>query len=100
MTVNPVNCVRPPLRYPVTDTRLVGVEPTSIAGVLLTCRPLSGRFHSSRTPTFSQGTEAALLLGRPGRGKQRGEKDGTELTGLRGLEGEESASAVGLINIV
>lgn len=75
LTVNPVNCVCPLRGCQVTDACLVGIDPTFIAGVLLTHISCSGCIHSSQTPTFSPGTKAALLLGSPGREKHKGEKD-------------------------
>lgn len=73
LNANPVNCVCPFLLYLVIDTCLVGIDPTFIAGFLLADISPSGCINSSQTPTFSQGTKAALLLGSPGKEKHTGE---------------------------
>lgn len=65
LTVNPVNCVCPLLWCLVTVTCLVRINPTFIT--ISTHTFCSGCVNSSQTPPFSQGAEAALLLGSPGR---------------------------------
>lgn len=82
LPVKPANCVCPLPWYLAPNTCLVGINPTFIAGILLTHVSCSGCIHSSQTPTFSQGTEAALLLGSPGREKHKGER-AAEVFGLQ-----------------
>lgn len=67
LTVNLMNCVCPALWDLDINTCFVRIDPTFIAGVLLTHISSSGCIYSSQTPTFSQGAEAALSLGGPGR---------------------------------
>lgn len=74
LIVNPMNCVCPLLWYLVINTCFVGIDPTFIAGTLLTHISSSGCIHSSQTLTFSQRAEAALSLGGPGREKHTGER--------------------------
>ncbi len=75
-SVSLVNCVCPLRWYLVTNTCLVGIDPTFIAGILLTHIFRSGRINSSQALTFSERTEATLLLGSPGREKHTGERAG------------------------
>lgn len=82
LTVNPVNSVCPLPWYLVTVTCLVGIDPTFIAGILFTHTSCLGCVNSSQTPAFSQGTQAALLLGSPGRERDTLERS-AEVFGLQ-----------------
>lgn len=74
LIVNPLNRVCPLLWNLVINTCFVRIDATFIAGIHLTCISCSGYIYSSQTLTFSQGAEAALSLGGPGREKHTRER--------------------------
>lgn len=87
LTVNQMNCVCPSLWDLDINTCFVRIDPTFIAGILLTHISSSGCIYSSQTPTFSQGAEAALSLGGPGREKHmRGRTE--EVLGRQSTSGQ------------
>lgn len=53
------------------NTNLVGIALAVVAEVLRTRVPSSGCIHPSQALLFPQGADAALPLGRPGKGKKK-----------------------------
>lgn len=68
-----MNCVWPFLSglRSVVGTYFEGIDPTFIAGILLTRISRLGRVDSSQTPARCLGAEAALSLGGPGTEQHR-----------------------------